>query len=102
MTEAKLRSNFFLTDLPPGKGAALTGKSAKGVALAGEDFPRQQAHAPREPSYTSGQSSGSSSSTALIMICPSPPFLSVSRWRSASSLRIFHSWSFSSFQVGQR
>ena len=33
--------NAFLTDLPPGKGVALTGKSAKGVVLAGEVFPRQ-------------------------------------------------------------
>ena len=37
--------NSYLTDLPPGKAVGLTGKSAQGVALAGEGFPRQQAHA---------------------------------------------------------
>ena len=63
VTEAKLRSNFFLTDLPPGicpvsaraaqrrlsEGEALTGKSAKGVVLAGEGFPRQPGSRLREP-----------------------------------------------------
>ena len=34
----------FLSDLPPGKAIGLTGKSAQGVALAGEGFPRQEAY----------------------------------------------------------
>ena len=32
VTEAKLRSNLFLTDLPPGNPAGVTGKSAGGSA----------------------------------------------------------------------
>ena len=48
--------NSFLTDLPPGSIEDATGKSAQGVALAGEEFPRQQAHAcvSRESSKFSG------------------------------------------------
>ena len=33
MTEAKLRSNLFLTDLPPGSPERATGKSAGGAEL---------------------------------------------------------------------
>ena len=33
--------NAFLTDLPPGSPEGARGKSAQGVALAGEGFPRQ-------------------------------------------------------------
>ena len=31
VTEAKLRSNLYLTDLPPGNHAVVTGKSAGGL-----------------------------------------------------------------------
>ena len=37
--------NSFLSDLPPGSAEGTRGKSAQGVALAGEGFPRQKAYA---------------------------------------------------------
>ena len=49
MTEAKLRSNLFLTDLPPGSPERATGKSAGGFRRGVGETPPAGSRFMREP-----------------------------------------------------